>query len=634
MSAEPPPPFVGLAAFTRRMAAYFTGRERFALTLAGAVLGSRVTVMYGQSGCGKTSVLGAALPQALYATLRRAAAVTQRPPFRLLYYRRWHPGFEKRLFPSAAAKLDAPKGVGLVTAVASWERDQEHKPPVVLVLDQFEEFLLYHPKPTETNFIEELATVIGDPEIQARVLISLREDSLAGLDALRAVVPEILSSLVQLRPLERRAAEQAIRRPVERWGEDHYGDPQYIKIEPSLVEELLDQLGQATVELPFLQLTLQQLWGEMQKGDKRSLDRALLAATGGVNSIVEAHTREKLDGLCQGQRLLAADIFHYLVTPSGGKMAYSPKDLAAHASDIARRPIDEGVVAALLRRLAAGDKRVLRQIGDRFELFHDRLAGPVLKWRAEYLKDAPFAELIEATTGKRFPLRGYGEIFGRFSDYPKTTSVGRSRAVSRHHIFITKTGEILDMRSSYGTTVNAKSFHVGERGRILKSGDVIGLANRAAVVFWTVNDAPPEGRIGVGKGWGLLIDGDKRLITSLGDPTLYLAIGRGGELIAQVDRSPGAFAMLRRDDAGKVRISALTAKPPLTCIWREDSYHDGYWDLAPGAEYILDVDNIKRRPPNYSESPHSRSDWESAERGLYRLGDRRFEIIVHFHDSY
>ena len=58
----PSSPFVGLAAYTPHMAAYFTGRERFALTLAGAVLRSRVTAMYGQSGSGKSSVLGAALP--------------------------------------------------------------------------------------------------------------------------------------------------------------------------------------------------------------------------------------------------------------------------------------------------------------------------------------------------------------------------------------------------------------------------------------------------------------------------------------------------------------------------------------------------------------------------------------------
>ena len=76
MSA-PQSPFVGLAAFTPRMSAYLTGRERFALTLAGAVLRSRATALFGQSGCGKSSVLGAALPQAMHATFRRAAATTR-----------------------------------------------------------------------------------------------------------------------------------------------------------------------------------------------------------------------------------------------------------------------------------------------------------------------------------------------------------------------------------------------------------------------------------------------------------------------------------------------------------------------------------------------------------------------------
>jgi hypothetical protein len=203
MSA-PASPFVGLAAFTPRMAGYFTGRERFALTLAGAVLRSRITVPYGQSGAGKSSILGAALPQVLQATLRRAAEATQRAPFRLLNFRRWHRGFEKRLYRAAAAKLAAPGDSGLAAGVGAWGRQQ--KSPVILVLDQFEEFLLYHPKPTETTFVRDLATVVANPDIEARVLLSLREDSLASLDALRAVIPGILASPVQLRPLDRTAA--------------------------------------------------------------------------------------------------------------------------------------------------------------------------------------------------------------------------------------------------------------------------------------------------------------------------------------------------------------------------------------------------------------------------------------------
>ena len=101
---------------------------------------------------------------------------------------------------------------------------------MILVLDQFEEFLLYHPRPTETDFVQNLATVVADPDIEARVLLSVREDSLASLDALRAVIPGILSSPVQLRPLDRTAAEQAIRRPVAKWSEEKFGDSRAVEV--------------------------------------------------------------------------------------------------------------------------------------------------------------------------------------------------------------------------------------------------------------------------------------------------------------------------------------------------------------------------------------------------------------------
>ena len=56
------------------------------------------------------------------------------------------------------------------------------------------------------------------------MLISLREDALASLDALRAVIPGILSSPVQLRPLDRsrgragnpQTVSEMERRPIRR----------------------------------------------------------------------------------------------------------------------------------------------------------------------------------------------------------------------------------------------------------------------------------------------------------------------------------------------------------------------------------------------------------------------------------
>jgi WD40 repeat protein len=438
MSA-PQSPFVGLAAFTPRMAVYFTGRERFALTLAGAVLRSRVTVLYGQSGSGKSSVLGAALPQALRATLKRAAEATQRAPFRLLNFRRWHPGFETRLYRAAAAKLEARGVSSLDAAVAGWEEGQKHKAPVILVLDQFEEFLLYHAKPSETSFVQDLATVVANLDIEARVLLSLREDSLASLDALRAVIPGILSSPVQLRPLDRTAAEQAIRRPVAKWSEYRFGDPKAIVVEDLLVDALLDQVQQtgatslstqptsnsiaSLVELPLLQLTLERLWEEEANAEKPVLRLATLEQLGGASGIARRHLDQTLEALPAQRRELAIRLFRHLVTATGGKHAWRADDLASEidADKLAGRQAAEGrllgritatcraagrslfgpekasiaaettkaAVTETLDELAQGRARILRTQpdpqgqGPLFELYHDALAQPVLSWVQE-----------------------------------------------------------------------------------------------------------------------------------------------------------------------------------------------------------------------------------------------------------
>jgi WD40 repeat protein len=437
----PRSPFVGLAAFTPHMAEYFTGRERFALTLAGAVLRSRITVLYGQSGCGKSSVLGAAFPQALRATLRRAAEAAGRTPFRLLNFWRWHPGFETRLVRAAAAKLASPKDTSLLDAVAGWSGTE--KAPVILVLDQFEEFLLYNPDPTATEFVWHLASIIADPDLNAHILLSLREDSIASLDALRAVIPAVLSSPVQLRPLDRAAAEQAIRKPVEIWSSARFGDPKAVAIDDALVATLLDQVrqpgrssliadtandpGTGSVELPLLQLSLDQLWRVEAAAVKPALRLQTLEALGGAPGIARQHLQTTMDALSVQQRTMAIRLFGHLVTPTGGKHAWRADDLAkeldaeAWATREATRRTKLGRVAGAmnamtawigatfrkalqrsrvpsgidqtteavtdtLSRLAEGRARILRTQpdlggqGPLFELYHDSLAGPVLGW--------------------------------------------------------------------------------------------------------------------------------------------------------------------------------------------------------------------------------------------------------------
>jgi hypothetical protein len=618
-------PYVGLDAFTQRYARYFFGRALDSAVIADNVLTRPITVLYGPSGVGKSSVLNVGLPAAFAGERIKPALVTCRD---------W------REASTAVAWLQ--------NEIAAAERQPRR--PLIVILDQFEEYFLYRSTLTGDPFQRMLADLLARRDIRAHLLFSLRDDGLHLLDSLRLGLPGILENTLELKHLDEDATREAIEGPIGVYnkGKD---SATTVRVEDDFIDDLLSSLrgslvalGQrrstapedVAIELPFLQLTLQRLWGEMLECGERVLDRGLLERMKGVDGIVEAHVREKLDALNPGEQRLASDVFHYIVTPSGGKFAYLPDDLAAQASETTGRGIDGVDVLRLLRQLAEGDKRLLRQTGERFELFHDVLARPVLKWRADYLRDAPFGILTEVVTGRSFPLRGGGVLFGRLSDRREETPLSESSVgtpVSRNHVLIDKSGAVFDLRSSFGTTINAKPLHFGQRDVFLESGDIIGLANTAAIVFRTIDDTRSQEGLGTGveKGWGLLIDGGKRRITALADATLYLATDREGGLITEVDRPPGAFAVLRavsRRRAADVRIIALTTEPPLIGIWREDAFHDGEWALAQDTEYVIQMHRITRRPPDYSERRHTYSDVESAERGVYRLGERRFEIIV------
>lgn len=88
------------------------------------------------------------------------------------------------------------------------------------------------------------------------------------------------------------------------------------------------------------------------------------------------HLDDALETLGAQEQAAAARLFHYLVTPSGTKIAHRRADLAAYAG------LGDDQAAQLLERLA-GEMRILRPVGeDSYEIYHDALAAPVLDWRA------------------------------------------------------------------------------------------------------------------------------------------------------------------------------------------------------------------------------------------------------------
>ena len=90
--------------------------------------------------------------------------------------------------------------------------------PLLLVLDQFEEYFLYHGRRRRRlvrSTSSRAALRRRDPP--CNFLLSIREDSLAKLDRFKGRVPGLLDNLLRIDHLDRDAAREAIVRPLERW---------------------------------------------------------------------------------------------------------------------------------------------------------------------------------------------------------------------------------------------------------------------------------------------------------------------------------------------------------------------------------------------------------------------------------
>jgi len=384
----PDSPYKGLNAFedSELDALLFFGREREREIVVANLIASRLTVLYGPSGVGKSSLLRAAVARSLRELPEEPLVVV---------FSSWSDD------PNTALAEAVREAMGADTngsAAAALERAQSER-DVYLVLDQAEEYFLYHADDGgPASFAETLPQVLGAP-LRINVLVSLREDSLAKLDRFTGRIPGLFSNTLRLDRLDRASARTAIVRPTERFAEL---TGVAISVEPELVEDVLDQVGAGQiepargglgavegddramrVEAPYLQLVMQRIWEEERAAASGVLRAETLRRLGGAQHVVEEHLAGALAELSVEQKDIAARLFNHLVTPSGTKIAHDVSDLA----DFAGVPVS--LVSPVLDRLS--ELRILRSIEEggriRYEIFHDVLAEPVLAWRAEHEAD-------------------------------------------------------------------------------------------------------------------------------------------------------------------------------------------------------------------------------------------------------
>jgi WD40 repeat protein len=384
-------PWKGLAPYddSHADAGLFFGRDREIAVACANLRAARLTVLFGASGVGKSSLLRAGVIRQLRDDGDVAVLVSS-----------WTGDPVEAIASAARTAIEAslghevedPSG-SLAARLRAWA--DELGADLLLVLDQAEEYFLYHEGDSGPGtFAGEFPGLVTERGLRVNVLLGIREDALGQLDAFRAAVPGVLSNYLRLERLDRDAGRIAILGPIARWNEAAPNDE--MTAEPALVEAVLDEvaagriepeaggLGGVTpsalverIEAPYLQLVLERLWETERENRSAVLRLETLRLLGGAERIVEQHLERALAALDQAGRDAAAAVFGHLVTPSGTKIAHTVGDLSSYAR------LDRDAAAELVAELERA--RILRPAdADRVEIYHDVLALAVGQWRREH----------------------------------------------------------------------------------------------------------------------------------------------------------------------------------------------------------------------------------------------------------
>ena len=241
---RPASPYRGLAPFeeTELDALLFFGREREREVVTANLIASRLTVLYGPSGVGKSSLLRAGVAHALNSGARRNLELHGAPEAAAVVVSNWVNEPLRTILDAveeivAELRGDVPETSSLPFVDALSRYAGALDGDLYVILDQMEEYFLYHGV-EGGPLAEQLPRLLRASETHVNVLLALREDALSRLDAFAAGVPGILRNRLQLEHLDRTAARAAIVEPLERW--NALGDGDHVELEPALVDAVLD----------------------------------------------------------------------------------------------------------------------------------------------------------------------------------------------------------------------------------------------------------------------------------------------------------------------------------------------------------------------------------------------------------
>ena len=396
-------PWPGLASFGEGDQPYFRGREREADELARLVRRERLTVLFGRSGLGKSSLLAAGLFPRLRSDLHLPLVV------RIGYAAQASPRqqvWDALAHACAAAGVQAPPPEADESLWAYFHRagagfwNLRRRPLLpVLVFDQFEEVFTLGQESEASRqaaqaFLDELADLIEDRPSEAlrqvldsdparsagidferrgcKVLLSFREDFLPDVEGLRGRIPSLIRNRFRLLPMDAAQAREVIASGGALVGPEVAERIVGLAWRNQAVAPTEAELPRVEVDPALLSVICSELNLRRRAAGAARIEPGLLA--GAEREILVDFYERSLKGLAPEVRLFVED---RLVSATGYRANFAYNEALA-LPGVSRVALDSLVAGRLLRLDERFGQRQL-------ELTHDVLTRVVMGSRDQRL---------------------------------------------------------------------------------------------------------------------------------------------------------------------------------------------------------------------------------------------------------
>ncbi|MEU9117089.1 helix-turn-helix domain-containing protein [Streptomyces sp. NPDC048483] len=354
-------PYRGLARFEPADEHLFHGRVDLTDDLDDLAHRHRVTVVFGPSGSGKSSLLRAGL----IPRLRRTTDPSLRPAAVRIFTPGPHPA---RTHGGALAPTE---GAG-----DTW-----------LIVDQFEEvFTLCHDLKEREEFVTGLLAA-QDPGSRLRVVLGVRADFYARFLEHGELAEAVRTASLPVGPMTPAELREAVVKPAAAHG---------LIVERTLTARLLDEVGHEPGGLPLLSHVLLETW---RRRRARTLTLVGYEATGGLRGAIAQSAEDAYRRLTLAQARTARRVLLRLITPGEGAPdtrrptprgeldTGAPGDAAAVLDALARArliTLDDEVVDLAHEALIAAWPRLSHWIEESRErlVVHRRLTEATAAWEA------------------------------------------------------------------------------------------------------------------------------------------------------------------------------------------------------------------------------------------------------------